>query len=63
MLIRSFRRDEMGRKGRKKKEIRIIGDTKITLDSIDDLTIEVYDESYKKLGRFTLKDLKEKGVL
>lgn len=46
-----------------KKKIRVIDDVKITIDSIDELTIEIYDETYKKIGRFKLKDLKEKGLL
>ncbi len=46
-----------------RKKIRVIDDVKITIDSIDELTIEIYDETYKKIGRFKLKDLKEKGLL
>lgn len=46
-----------------RKKIRVIDDVKITIDSIDELTIEVYDESYRRIGRFRLKDLKEKGLL
>ena len=46
-----------------RKKIRVIDDVKITIDSIDELTIEIYDETYKRIGRFKLKDLKEKGLL
>ena len=48
---------------RKRREIRVIDDVKITIDSIDELTIEVYDEAYRRLGRFKLRDLREKGIL
>ena len=48
---------------RKRREIRVVDDVKITIDSIDELTIEVYDEGYRKLGRFKLRDLREKGIL
>jgi len=48
---------------RKRRKIKVVDDVKITIDSIDELTIEVYDEGYRKLGRFKIRDLIEKGLL
>lgn len=47
----------------KRKKVRVIDDVKITIDSIDELTIELYDETYRKIGKFKIRDLKEKGLL
>ena len=57
----------MARKGRKRekteKRIEVLKGVKIKIDEIDKITVEVYDEGYRKLGKFKLKDLKEKGLL
>ena len=45
------------------RKVEVIKGIKIKIDEIDKITVEVYDEGYKKIGNFKLKDLKDKGLI
>ena len=48
---------------RKKKVVEVIKGVKVRIDEIEEIKLPLYDEKHNKLGEFSIKELKEKGIL
>jgi len=48
---------------RNKKVVERVRGVKVKIDELEDVKLPLYDEKHNKLGEFSLKELKEKGIL